>query len=129
MALGQRPTYEREALKRAAALFEDAIKVAAGRFSTEIPAAVHTYYTTDFAWISAGTRTGEWGWTPIHAWMFEEPHAGSIPKHPLFGNRKKWYYQPYRPYIEEGMYAAINEAENLYADIVAAGVCAEYGFK
>lgn len=119
---------DRAALSKAADVFVGTIRAAAGTFSSEIPPAVHKYMTRDFAWVSAGRHGGEWNWEPIHAWMFDEPHAGPIPKHPLFGNRKRWYYQPYRPFLEEGMYAGLDEAMAVYADGEQAALDYEYGF-
>jgi len=125
-----------EGLGPAADIFVKAIAAAAAKFSTEIPPSVHKYRTHDFYWVSAGWARGEWHWTPIHAWMFDEPHAGSIPKHPLFAHGprgtdgwKNWYYQPYRPFMEEGMYAALDAAESAYADAWIATWAAENGFK
>lgn len=119
------------ALKAAAEVLAAAVRVMAGKFSERIPAATRAYLgsTSNMAYVSAGRPGGKWGWTPIHAWMFDEPHAGSIPKHPVFGNRKIWKYQPYRPFLEEGAEAGVEQAAQVYADLSIAKWCAQAGYK
>lgn len=120
------------ALKAGAKVIANTAKKLSAEFSTRIPMAIHTYTGpgSRAVFISAGHRGGQWGWVPIHAWMFEEPHSGSIPKHPLFGNRKgKWYYQPYRPYMEDAAEISGQKAAETYADVDIALMAKEHGFK
>lgn len=120
------------ALKAGAQIISNTAKLLSGKFSTRIPAAIHMYTGpgSNTVFISAGHRGGKWGWEPIHAWMFEEPHQGSIPKHPFMGNRKgKWYYQPYRPYMEEAAEVVGQKAAEVYADFDIAAMAKEHGFK
>lgn len=119
------------ALKAAAQLIADKARALSGTFSARIPEVIKVYLgpgSTE-AFISAGSKGGQWGWEPIHAWMFEEPHAGSIPKHPLFGDRKHWYYQSYRPYLEAAADDASDEAAQLYAALEIARWAKESGYK
>jgi hypothetical protein len=118
-------------LKDAAEVIAAACRVMASRFSTEIPGAIRSYLgpTGTSAFVAAGHPGGKWGWTPIHAWMFEEPHNGRTPKHPLFGNRKKWFYQPYRPFMEQGAEAAGQQAANVFAEKTVAQWCVKHGWK
>jgi|SRR5215469_4465731 len=74
--------------------------------------------------VNAGRPGGEWGWTPIEAWMFE---TGS--KHPLFGDRKHWYAQPYRPILDKTATAGYPEAERVYANTRIPELAAQYGYK
>lgn len=126
-----RVTSNTTALKAAAEVIAAAVRVYASRFSTRIPAATRAYLGPGSrnAFVSAGRAGGEWGWTPIHAWMFEAEHDGRVPKHPFFGNRKRWYYQPYRPYLEEGAEASAQQAANVYADLSIAKWLAQSGYK
>lgn len=126
-----RVTSNMSALKAAAEVLAAAVRVTAGKFSREIPPAVRSYVagTPGTAWVAAGRAGGKWGWTPITAWLFDEPHSGKVPKHPLFGNRNRWYYQPYRPYIEEGTEIGLDQAAKVYADLSIAKWCKEAGFK
>ncbi len=119
------------ALKAGAEIIADAARVIAGRFSTRIPVAIHSRLGpgSQEVFINAGTHGGKWGWSPIHAWMFEEPHAGPIPKHPLFGNRHYWYYQPYRPYMEEAAETAGQRAAEVYGIADTAILVKEHGYK
>lgn len=119
------------ALKAAAEVIAERARELSGMFSQRIPAVIKVYLgpgSTE-AFISAGSRGGEWGWEPIHAWMFEEPHDGKVPKHPLFGNRKLWYYQPYRPYMEVAAETASGDAVELYAALEIARWAKESGYK
>ena len=45
--------------------------------------------------VRAGTPTGPWGWTPIQASMFEDNR-----RHPLYGNKHRWYHQGHFPITE-----------------------------
>jgi hypothetical protein len=119
-----RVTSSTTALKAAAEVIAAATRVVAGKFSSKIPGVVHSYLGTGgfTAFVAAGHKGGKWGWTPINAWMFEEPHGSSTPKHPVFatGPRKtwgKWYYQPYRPFMEEGAAAGADQAAKIFADL------------
>jgi hypothetical protein len=109
-------------LKIAAEVIADAAKVFSGRFSSRIPAAMKTYLGpgSTAVFISAGVHGGQWGWVPIHAWMFENYDA----RHPYFAKKGSWRYrhlpwytQPYRPYMEEAAETAGQEAANVYADL------------
>jgi hypothetical protein len=51
-------------------------------------AAVNIYNGPNGIEVRAGTPTGPWGWTPIQASMFENNR-----RHPLFGNKNKWYHE------------------------------------
>jgi hypothetical protein len=124
-------TSSRNALEAAARIIAAGARAAAGTFSKEIPAAIKTYMGAGLytAFVAAGSPGGKWGWTPIHAWMFEQPHEGRIPKHPLFGYRGRWYFQPYRPFMEEAAETFAQQACNEYADVSIAKWCAELGYK
>ena len=119
------------ALKAAAEVIAAATRVIAGRFSSTIPGVTRSYLGTGgfTAFVAAGHKGGKWGWTPINAWMFEEPHSGKIPKHPLFGNRSHWYYQPYRPFMEEGAAAGADQAAKVFADLSIDKWLAQTGWK
>lgn len=118
------------ALKYAARIIAQAAKDIAGTFSTRIPPAIKTFATSsDSVTINGGSPGGQWGWTPIHAWMFSEPHGSSVPKHPLFGNRGKWYYQPYRPFLDEAAEAKSQDAAEAYADVAFPMYARAYGYK
>lgn len=119
----------RDALYKAADIYVIYIRESASFVSRRIAAVVHKYRRGDFVYIAAGNRGGKWGWTPIIAWMFNEPHAGPIPKHPLWGNRKYWKYQPYRPYMDAGAAKAEREALDLYAEACQKIWNAEFDFK
>ena len=120
------------ALKKAADVIKAAAMVSAGSMahSSRIPGVMNVQlnYTGGFANIRAGFSGGEWGWTPIHAWMFEEPHGARIPKHPYFGDREHWYYQPYRPYMETAAESSAGDAAQVYADEMYAYFCKQYGY-
>jgi hypothetical protein len=118
------------ALKAAAEVIAAATRVMAGKFSSTIPGVVRSYLGPgSTAFIAAGQKGGKWGWTPIIAWMFEEPHSGKVPKHPLFGNRSRWYYQPYRPFMEQGAAAGAEQAAKVFADLSIDKWLAETGWK
>jgi hypothetical protein len=119
------------ALKAAAEVIAERARELSGMFSQRIPAAIKVYRGggPGQVFVSAGSRGGKWGWEPIHAWMFEEPHTGKVPKHPLFGNRKLWYYQPYRPYMEIAAESAGGDAVELYAALEIARWAKESGYK
>lgn len=42
--------------------------------------------------VRGGYPEGPWGWTPIQGSMFDNNR-----RHPLFGNKNKWYHQGYFP--------------------------------
>lgn len=125
------------ALKYAAQVIARAAKDIAGEFSTRIPPAIKVFATSsDSVNINGGSPGGKWGWTPIHAWMFSEPHSASVPKHPLFASGprgtdgwKYWYYQPYRPFLDEAAEAKSQEAAEAYADVAFPMYARAYGYK
>lgn len=127
MAVVTGATTDAIALKVAAGVIADAAKAISGTFSREIPEAIKVYMGagSNVAFIAAGTPTGRWGWTPIHAWMFETPGA----RHPLFGDRKRWYVQPYRPFMEEAAEAKGQAAAERYADIEIMFLAKAHGYK
>jgi hypothetical protein len=51
-------------------------------------AAVNIHNGPNGVEVRAGTPTGPWGWTPIQASMFDNNR-----RHPLFGDKRKWYHQ------------------------------------
>jgi hypothetical protein len=51
-------------------------------------AAVNIVNSSEGIEVRAGSPTGAYGWTPIQASMFENNR-----RHPLFGNKHKWYHQ------------------------------------
>lgn len=135
MASIRAATASKKALIAAAELVAKAVAARAATFSTEIPKAVRVKPWGDQVFVYVGSRGGQWGWTPIHAWMFEEPHSGSIPKHPLFAHGPRgtdgwehWYYQPYRPFMEEAAAASADAAMRVYARIAIDEAAAENGF-
>jgi hypothetical protein len=63
--------------------------------------------------------------------MFETYGA----RHPLFAHGprgtdgwKNWYDQPYRPFMEEGVEASLNEAAETFADTAIEVMAAEGGY-
>jgi hypothetical protein len=125
-----RVTSSTTALKAAAEVIAAATRVIAGGFAPGIASVIRSYLGPgSTAYIAAGHKGGKWGWTPINAWMFEEPHSGKVPKHPLFGSRSRWYYQPYRPFMEEGAAAGADQAAKVFADMSIDKWLAQTGWK
>jgi hypothetical protein len=89
--------------------------------SKKIPATIKSYIRAGIGYISAG---GVGGREAPNAYMFEEQGA----RHPLFGNRKHWYEQPYRPFMEEGIEISLDEAADAFADAAIATMAAEAGY-
>jgi hypothetical protein len=53
-----------------------------------------------------------------NAYPFDPP-PGRVPsRHPLFNNRKHWYNQPYRPFLEESADEAIDRAAVEYSKVI-----------
>lgn len=106
-----------EGLRRAAIIIQDeAWRItremplnSGGVGSKKIPPTINYYLRLGAAYVSAG---GPGGKAAPNAAMFETPGA----RHPLFGDRKHWYVQPYRPFLEEAADNAGQEAEEAYAD-------------
>lgn len=127
------------ALKKAANVIKDAARGTAASManSTRIPDRMNVQinYSGGYANIRAGIPGGKYGWTPIHAWMFEEPHAGRIPKHPLFAHGPRgtdgwryWYYQPYKPYMETAAEESASAAAQVYADEMLDYFARKFGY-
>jgi hypothetical protein len=77
--------------------------------SKKIPPTLKSYVRGEVGYINAG---GTGGSEAMNAYMFETPGA----RHPLFGNRKHWYGQEYRPFMEEAAEEFGDEAAQIYAD-------------
>jgi hypothetical protein len=116
------PAGEIAGLERAAEIIAEAVKAAAEALpSKKIPPTVRSYVRAGIGYVTAG---GTGGQEAPNAHMFETPGA----RHPLFGNKKHWYNQPYRPFMEEGAEAAADEAAEAYADATIGVWAKESGF-
>src|SRR5580765_1227530 len=105
---------EEAGIKAACGVFVTAIKATAAALpSKKIPPTVRSYLRTGIGYVSAG---GTGGRVAPNAYMFEEYGA----RHPLFGNKRHWYDQPYRPFMEEGVEVSLDEAAEAFADAVQA---------
>jgi hypothetical protein len=120
MALSR--TAEDEGLKAAATVIEDGIWQAARDLpSKKIPPTIRMFIRAGIAYVTAG---GVGGHEAPNAWMFEEAGA----RHPLFGNRRHWYTQPYRPFMEIGAEKSMDEAADVYADVTIGIWAKESGY-
>jgi hypothetical protein len=116
-------------LKAAGEVLVKAIKAkAAAMPSKKIPGTVKSYVRGGVGYINAG---GPGGRTAPNAYMFETYGA----RHPLFAHGprgtdgwKNWYDQPYRPFMEEGVEASLNEAAETFADTAIEVMAAEGGY-
>jgi hypothetical protein len=102
---------EEAGLKAAAEVAVEAVKFTAERLpSKKIPPSVSSRVVRGIAYVSAG---GVGGRQAPNAYMFEEQGA----RHPLFGNKKHWYDQPYRPFMEAAIEASADEMAEVFADV------------
>lgn len=115
-------------IKAAAAVIEDYVWKQAREMVTKtgtakkIPPTVRSYVRMGIGYVAAGGRGGR---AAPNAAMFETPGA----RHPLFGNKKHWYEQPYRPFMEEGAERGASEAADVYADVTIGIWLKETGWK
>jgi hypothetical protein len=115
-------------LEAAVEVFADSVRFTAERLpSKKIPPTVKGFVRAKVGYVQAG---GQGGKQAPNAAMFETPGA----RHPLFakGPRgtdgwKHWYDQPFRPFMEEAVVAALDEAADVYADTAIAVWMAESG--
>lgn len=119
-ALVKRATHE--GLRAAAETIADAARAISGRFSRRIPASIRVTVAGKSAAVKAGGRKGE---LAPNAAMFETPGA----RHPLFGDKSHWYFQPHRPFLEEAAQARGDKAAEEYADAVIDSWKRTLGFK
>lgn len=116
------------AIRAASRVIEDHVWEAARTMPTKsgthrkIPPSVSSYVRSGIGYVTAGGRGGQ---QAPNAAMFETPGA----RHPLFGDKKHWYTQPYRPFMEEGAEAGLDDAANVYADICIQTWCKETGWR
>jgi hypothetical protein len=96
------------ALRKAGKIIMDEAIAISSRFAKKTPASMRLSVrsSTATATISAG------GPSAPAAVMFETPRA----RHPLFGNEEHWYYQPYRPFLEQAAEAKSDDAMQAFAD-------------
>jgi hypothetical protein len=71
--------------------------------------AVNVVVRNGWVEVRAGTPEGAWGWTPIQASMFDNNR-----RHPLFGDKHKWYHQGYFPITEMTEKLVIKLVEDEY---------------
>lgn len=112
-------------MKVAVEVVADRVRVIVGRYAPGIAAVTRTYTRGNVGFVSPGSPGGKWGWEPINAWMFETPGA----RHPLFGDRERWYAQPYRPFLEQAAEVSADEAAQKYLDKTVDGWARELGYK
>lgn len=114
---------KREGLKAAAARFAAVMRKVAGVKTRLTAEAVHVAWEGDVALVRAGKPEGVYGWEPIQAFMFDNNW-----RHPLFGNRKKWYHQGRYPITGLTERAGLNAATEAFADAAIPVLLKEYGF-
>jgi hypothetical protein len=113
----------RAGLKAASERFARAMKTVAGVRTRTSAAAVNVVEGQNENLIRAGRPTGPWGWEPIQASMFDNNR-----RHPLFGNKSKWYKQGRYPITQYTERAAIDDAAEAFADAFVPAFVKEYGF-
>ncbi len=111
------------ALKAAAEVFAAAIRVSGA--PGKVKGLIHTRAGASKAFVYCGYPGGRWGWIPINAWMMETPGA----RHPLFGDRRRWYTQPQNHFMERGADAGMAQASKVYGDMRIDEIIAAYGYK
>jgi hypothetical protein len=103
---------ERKRLEEAAEIVAEKAREISSGFSRRIPLSVRVRTYRGTTYVEAG------GPTAPNAFPFDPP-PGQVPsRHPLFGNRKHWYNQPYRPFLEEAAEEAADKAAEAYAKVV-----------
>jgi hypothetical protein len=101
---------ENKRLREAAEIIAEAARRISSRFSRRIPASVNVVTNTTGTYVMAG------GPDAPNAYPFDPPEPPS--RHPLYGNRKHWYNQPYRPFLEEAAEEAADKAAEAYAKVI-----------
>jgi hypothetical protein len=103
---------ETRRLEQAAEVIAEKAREISGRFSKRIPASVKFLtYKGGKVVVRAG------GPTAPQAHSFDPPNNPPV-RHPLFGNRKHWYPQPYRPFLEEAAEAGIDHAAEVFSRVI-----------
>lgn len=114
---------ENAGLKEAADIIRDVAKeITAAMPSKKIPPTIISFVRGGVAYVNAG---GPGGKTAPNAYMFETIGA----RHPLFGDKRHWYDQPYRPFLEDAAEIAGQAAANAYADIAISTWARESGYR
>jgi hypothetical protein len=114
---------ENAGLARAAEIIADKAKeITTAMPSKKIPPTIRSFIRAGIAYVSAG---GTGGQEAPNAYMFETEGA----RHPLFGNKRHWYDQPFRPFLEEAAEIAGDDAAEAYADITIGVWAKESGYK
>lgn len=85
---GMSSTAERAMMRAAKNIVAPAMRRIARIRTKRTAAAVHVVKANGVIEVRGGDPTGPWGWTPIQGSMFENNR-----RHPLYGNRHKWYHQ------------------------------------
>lgn len=80
--------YNQDGLRAAARSLAATMKRVAAVRTRRTADAVNVKETQNFELIRGGKPAGEWGWDPIEAAMFTYNL-----RHPLFGDRRRWYNQ------------------------------------
>lgn len=84
--------------------------------------AVHVTTEGPDSLVQAGRPEGVYGWEPIQGLMFDDNK-----RHPLFGNKSKWYHQGNYPITEETVRLGADDAAEAYADAAVDLMLKEHG--
>jgi hypothetical protein len=114
---------QREGLKAAADRFATAMRKIARVRTQHTADAVHVAWDGADALVQAGHEGGAWGWEPIQALMFDNNK-----RHPLFGDKNKWYKQGRWPITAYTERAALDSATEAFADAAVPILLGEHGF-
>lgn len=113
----------REGLKAAADRFAATMRRVASVRTHRTADAVHVAWDGDEALVQAGSPGGAYGWDPIVGLMFDNNL-----RHPLFGNKSKWYKQGRYPITQYTERAGIDSAAEAFADAGIPPLLEEHGF-
>lgn len=103
---------ERKRLEEAAEIVAEKAREISSGFSRRIPLSIRVATYNGRTYVEGG------GPTAPNAFPFDPP-PGEVPsRHPLFGNRKRWYSQPYRPFLEQAAEEAVDKAAEVYSKVI-----------
>ena len=101
-----------EGLKAAAASLARTMRRVAAVRTRRTAAAVNTGWDGDAALVRGGRPGGAWGCEPVTAFMLDDNG-----RHPLFGNKRKWYHQGEYAITEITVETGSRDAVEKFADV------------